>query len=415
MGRHLGDATQMTIRVLLLCWLLGLTALRGGSPLILLSMDGFRSDYGELYAAETPTLGELKRNGTTARGLIPVFPSNTFPNHYTLVTGLYPSRHGILNNDFFDTDTGRFFRSNQPTLARESRWWGGEPIWVTAVRQGRNAATAFWVGSEAAIHGVRPTFWKPFDYSIPFAQRLEELIGWLKLPAAQRPALVTFYLEESNSTGHTHGPRSPQMRATARLLDQQLAELLARLRREGIEPNLVVVSDHGMIEVDQQRIVLLEDHVDLTMVQVDFDGSVVGLRPTDGNVEALLRQAARIPHADAYRSGELPAHFRLADTPRSPPVWVVPREGAHVVLRSTRERLARRYSATGYVVGDHGYDPALPSMHGIFIAAGPAFRAGVELPAVENVHVYNLLCAVLGVQPAPNDGDDRLVKSALRQ
>jgi predicted AlkP superfamily pyrophosphatase or phosphodiesterase len=404
----------MIARALLLCGLLTITAVRGASPLILISLDGFRWDYPELYAAETPTLGELKRHGTAARGLIPVFPSNTFPNHYTLVTGMYPSRHGILNNDFFDSDAGRFFRSNQPALARESRWWGGEPIWVTAVRQRRQAATAFWVGSEAAIHGLRPTFWKPFDYSTPFAQRLEELIGWLKLPAAQRPALVTFYLEESNSTGHTYGPRSPEMRATARLLDRQLAAMLGRLRGEGIEPNLVLVSDHGMTEVDQQRIVILEDHLDLTTAQVDFDGSVVGLRPTDGNVAALLRQASRIPHADAYCSGELPAHFRLADTPRNPPVWVVPHEGAHVVLRSTRERLARRYSASGYVVGDHGYDPALPSMHGIFIASGPAFRAGVEIPAVENVHVYNLLCAVLGVPPAPNDGDDRLVQSALR-
>ena len=387
----------------------------GTSPLILVSLDGFRWDYCDKYPDSAPTLRALRREGVTAQGLIPVFPSNTFPNHYTLVTGLYPARHGIVNNDFLDSSSGLIFRYNQPAAVRDPRWWGGEPVWVTAIRQGRRAATAFWVGSEAPVGGIRPTYWKPFDYSVPFERRLEEVAGWVTGPAADRAALVAFYLEETNSAGHTWGPDSPQVAAAVKLCDDRLAALLARLRREGLEPNLVVVSDHGMTPVAAARTVLLDDHLDRTRIQVDADGSVAALRPLDGDVEALFRLAEKIPHARAYRAADLPERFRFSGNPRIAPVWVLPEPGWHVGTRANFERLKQRYaSATGYLAGDHGYDPQLPDMHGFFLAHGPAFRRGVALPAVENVHVYNLLCAVLGIVPAANDGDDRLVRGALR-
>ena len=158
----------------------------GDAPLIVISIDGFRWDYLERYPEDSATLRTLAREGSSARSLIPVFPSNTFPNHYTIVTGLYPAHHGIVNNEFFDPKLGAIFRFNQPAAARDPRWWGGEPIWVTAIKQGRKAATAFWVGSETEVHGVRPTFWRNFDYKIPCEERLEELLEWLRLPAAER-------------------------------------------------------------------------------------------------------------------------------------------------------------------------------------------------------------------------------------
>ncbi|MDO8540230.1 MAG: ectonucleotide pyrophosphatase/phosphodiesterase [Opitutaceae bacterium] len=389
-------------------------ALAIDAPLILVSLDGFRWDYCELHPAESLTLRELKRDGVSARGLIPVFPSNTFPNHYSIVTGLYPARHGIVNNDFFDPVAGMFFRFNQPNSVRDSRWWAGEPVWVTAEKQGRKAAAAFWVGSEAAIQGVRPSFWRTYDNALPFERRLAELIGWMKLPATERPAFVAFYIEETNGAGHAHGPDSPQVAAAIKLVDGRLATLLHEFRQQGIEPNLIVVSDHGMTSVDRSRIVVLDDFIEHGDAQIDFDGSVVGLRPRDGEFDSLRRKLERIPHARVYSAEELPAHFRLRNNPRIPPLWILPEEGVHVVTRATFERLSRRYSARGYLPGDHGYDPSLPSMQGVFIAHGPAFRHGVEIPAVENVHLYNLMCSVLGLKAAPNDGDDRLVHAALR-
>ena len=383
------------------------------APLILISLDGFRWDYFEKYAAESSSLRKLRREGVTARGLIPVFPSNTFPNHYTIVTGLYPANHGIVNNDFLDPESGLIFKYNQPTSVRDTRWWGGEPIWVTAIKQGRKAATSFWVGSEAPIKGIRPTFWRPYDYSIPFEKRVEELMGWLTAPPADRPAVVAFYLEETNSAGHAHGPDAPEVAAAVRLCDQRVTTLRETLVRGGIEPNLVIVSDHGMIGTNADRVVILDDYVDRAKVHVDAEGAVAALRPLDGDIDALMQSLRKIPHAKAYRVGELPKHFRFGDNPRIAPVWILPEEGWHFGLRSSFERTRKRYSVRGYLGGDHGYDPALRSMHGIFIAHGPAFRRGVELAPVENVHLYNLMCAALGLTPAPNDGDDRLVKAAL--
>ena len=277
------------IRLVLVAWILVLVGHAGEPPpLVLLSLDAFRWDYCALHPAETPNLRRLVSEGVTARALIPVFPTNTFPNHYTIVTGLYPSHHGIINNQFFDPASGTFFRYNQSASARDPAWWGGEPIWITAAKQGRASACSFWPGSEAAIGGLRPTYWKPYNYNgISFEKRLEELIAWLRLPAARRPAVVTFYLEETNTAGHRYGPGSPQLIAAIKLLDGRVGALAARLRAEGITPNLVIVSDHGMTACDAQRVVLLDDYVDLATVQIDFEETCAGLRPLAGNDLAL--------------------------------------------------------------------------------------------------------------------------------
>lgn len=399
--------------------LLGLGGIARGAattwhPLILIAMDGFGSTYTEKFAAESPTLRTLMRDGASVRGLIPAFPSNTFPNLYTLVTGLYPAKHGIVNNDFLDPESGQFFRYNQPASALHPRWWGGEPIWVTAIKQGRRSATAFWVGSEVPVGGIRPTFWQRFDYSVPFERRLDDLLGWLTLPEAERPAVVTFYLEETNSAGHRFGPDSAELAAAIKLLDGRIATMLARLRAAHIEPNLVLTSDHGMTATSVDRVVILDDHLDRNSVQIDSEGSVLALRPLQDDPATLVRKLANVPHVRAYLAEDLPARFRLRGNARIAPVWVLPDEGWHIGTRANFERLKSRYPERGYLAGDHGYDPALPSMHGILIAHGPAFRRGAEAPAAENIHVYPLLCAILGLQPAAVDGDDRLVRALLR-
>jgi len=380
-------------------------------PLLLISLDGFRWDYCALHPAETPNLRALARAGTTAEGLIPVYPTNTFPNHYSIATGLRPVHHGIINNDFFDADRGAFFAYRNPAAVAAAHWWGGEPIWTTAGRQGRPSASYFWVGSEAEIHGLRPTFWKRYDYSIAFGQRLDELVGWLTLPADRRPAVVTFYLEETNSAGHTYGPDSPELAAAVRLLDTRVGEIRDRLAALGITPDFVIVSDHGMTPTSHGRVLFLDDYVDLATVQIDFGGSAVGLRPNDGDAAALVAKFSALPHARAALVSDLPAHFHLKDHPRVPPVWIVPEPGWIVTQRARFESARARGK---FNIGDHGYDPDHPDMRGLFIASGPSFKAGVVVPPVENIHIYNLLCAALRLKPAPNDGDDRLVRAALR-
>jgi predicted AlkP superfamily pyrophosphatase or phosphodiesterase len=380
-------------------------------PLLLVSMDGFRWDYCALHPAETPHLRQLMREGVSARALIPVYPSNTFPNHYSIATGLYPSHHGIINNHFYDPALGTFFHYNHPAMAQDNRWWGGEPIWVTAVKQGRKSASSFWVGSEAAINGVRPTFWKPFDYKIPFAKRLDEVSGWLHLPADQRPAIITFYFEETNSAGHSFGPDAPELAAAVQLLDSELGMMLDRLKAEGLLINVLVVSDHGMTNCSADRIMVLDDFIDPNTVQVDFDETSVGLRPLAGtDTNAIMRALAHLPHGTAYRTEDLPARFHVSANPRNPAVWIVPEEGWNFLRRAQFEAIKGKF-----LKGQHGYDNALDSMHGILIANGPSFKNdGTVIEPVENVNIYNLMCAVLHLTPAPNDGDDRLVRAMLR-
>lgn len=382
-------------------------------PLLLISLDGFRWDYSAQFPDETTHLRRLMREGVSARGLIPVYPSNTFPNHYSIVTGLYPTSHGMLNNTMFDPRLGEAFRYNRAGAAQDPRWWSGEPIWSTAIKQGRQSACLFWVGSEAPIDGIRPSRWRPFDARIPFAARLAELLEWLMLPIDQRPAIVTFYLEETNSVGHRFGVDSPELIATIKMLDAQVGELRAQLERIGITPDFVVVSDHGMTACSPDRVLLLDDYLDLETVQIDFEDSVAGLRPgPDTDVATILRALEGLPPtAKAYRAENLPAHFHIDPRhPRVPPVWIVPAEGWNVMRRSAFETVKHRFSK-----GQHGYDPALPSMHGILIAAGPSFKStGEVVEAVENIHIYNLLCAALGLTPAPNEGDDRLIRSMLK-
>lgn len=381
-------------------------------PLLLISLDGFRWDYCDAHPAASPNLRRLIQNGVSAKGLVPVFPSNTFPNHYTLVTGLYPSEHGMINNSFFDPELGAFFRYLSPVNVSESHWWGGEPIWVTAVKQGRKAASAFWIGSEAEIGGVRPTFSRRYDPKLTFDARLEEIGGWIKLPPVARPDLFVVYLGDTNDAGHNFGPESPEIVDAIQVVDAQVGMLLARFAAENLTPNVIVVSDHGMVAVDRNRVAILEDYLDLREVQVEAQGSVVGLRPLEGDVSTLLAAASRIPHAKAYAVADLPSHFNFRDNPRLSPVWVLPEEGAQVGTKAAIDRHRTRKS--GFLPGDHGYDPALPSMHGVFIAQGPDFNRGVTIPAAENIHVYNLLCAALRITPAPNSGNRRLVEAILR-
>lgn len=403
------------LRWLLLVSTLVCSGLRASArdPLVLVSIDGFRWDYLDRFPEATPNLRQLRAEGVSARGLIPPFPSNTFPGHYTLVTGLVPTSHGMLNNTMYDPELGIAFHYNQQVFNLDARWWSGEPIWNTVTRQGLVSACYFWPGSEAPVGGLRPGIYKTFNAKIPLEARLEEVAGWLELPPDRRPAFITFYLDETNSVGHRHGPDSAEIVAAVKRMDASVGALRERLERGGRRINLVVVSDHGMTPVDLDRVIVLDDYLDPADVQIDFEGSVTGLRPLKGDAAQILKALATLPpeSARAYAAADLPAHLAIdPSNPRVPPVWIVPGEGWRVFRRSTVDR-APQFPP---VRGDHGYDPNFQSMHGILIAHGPAFLAnGTVTDRVESIHVYALLCAALGLEPAANDGDDRLVGQML--
>jgi len=394
------------------------TAQTSASPdrpptVILISFDGWRWDYDT--KAPAPNLRSLMARGVRAENLIPSFPSKTFPNHYTIVTGLYPGHHGIVANVIRDPQTGRTFRMTNARELRDPMWWGGEPIWVTAERQRRPTASMYWVGSEAPIGGVRPRYWKPYDERFPPNARVDQVLRWLDLPSAERPTFLTLYFEDTDSAGHDEGPESTAVREAIRRADGYLGRLLRGLDRRGLADtvNIIVVSDHGMAAVDTTRVVVLDDYVSLDDVVVADINPTVGIFPRQGREDAVFRALARAhPHLSVYLKAQTPERWRYRDHPRIPPLVGVADEGWQIALGSTvRDVIAGRVRP---VRGQHGYDPMLMSMRGIFVAAGPAFRRGVTVPAFENVHIYNVLAEVLRLTPARNDGDPAVARSLLR-
>ncbi|MEJ0088253.1 MAG: ectonucleotide pyrophosphatase/phosphodiesterase [Limisphaerales bacterium] len=374
--------------------------------LILISLDGFRWDY--LQKFNPPHLTRLAADGVRAERLISAFPSLTFPNHYTIVTGLWPEHHGIIGNNFYDPAFKTNFAIFDNPGPTEARWWGGEPIWVTAIKQGRVADCVFWPGSEAAIQGVRPTEWKVFDKKADPTNCVDVALGWLA-QTNQRPSLITLYFHQTDTVGHHDGPDSPQMVAAVAQVDNAIGRLVDGIHRLKLDDavNLVIVSDHGMTEVSTNRIIALDDFVDLDKVQVDFSGAVAGLRPLDGNTDALYGSfAGKENHFHVYRRENIPERFHFREGGRIPPVILLADEGWYISKEMPKP-------GRSLLKATHGFDPQLESMGAIFIATGPAFRHGVVIPPVENVNIYNLLCDTLGLKPAPNDGDDRLMKEVL--
>jgi predicted AlkP superfamily pyrophosphatase or phosphodiesterase len=377
--------------------------------LVVVSFDGFRWDYPELHGA--PELLALAAGGVRAASLVPSFPSKTYPNHYTLVTGLRPERHGLVANTMWDPVWRARFSLADRTAVEDGRWWEGEPVWATAERHGLVSAASFWPGSEAAIDGVRPRLWRRYDPDEDDELRVDEILGWLDRPARERPRLLLVYFAQPDVAGHRHGPRSPEAGDAVRHVDAMLGRLRRGVADRGLErtTDWVLVSDHGMTDVAPGRSIVLEELADLSGVDVD-DANVVGLlRPKVGRAaEVRAALAGAHPHLHAATSREFPERLRYRFHRRIPGlvVWVDP---GWMLFASRAERDAERPA-----LGNHGYDPAEPDMHGLFVAAGPSFRRGVSLPPLDNVDVYELLCALLGVEPAPNDGTLDSTRAALR-
>ena len=398
--------TALVVALLLLVSPTGASQEHPRPILMLVSFDGWRWDY--IDRAAVPNLKALASGGVRARELVPVFPSLTFPNHYTIVTGLYPEHHGIVSNVMEEPGFPERFTTSSET-ARDSRWWGGEPIWVTAVRQGRPSATMFWPGADAAIGGVRPTYWKPFDAQMPNAARVQQVLEWLAIPGSDRPALVTLYFDEVDHAGHDFGPDSAELLEAAAHLDLALGQLVSGIHRLGLQDRttIVVVSDHGMTPLAPDRSIFLDDFVDMTAVTVVEAGGTLQIAPRSGSIEALYQQLHGKHHALAvYRRQDLPADLHYRDNSRIQPIVGIADEGWSVTWRGRRRDAPVR--------GGHGYDPRLRSMHGLFVAAGPDLARGVIVPELRNIHLYEFLCRVIGLTPARNDGDPSVTRKFFK-
>lgn len=358
---------------------------------ILVSIDGFSPDY--LGKGQTPVLDGLVAGGAFG-SMRPSFPSVTFPNHYTLVTGLHPDHHGVVGNRFNDAQLGAFTMAS-----KESGFWDqGEPIWVTAEKAGVRTGTMFWPGSEVEIHGVRPSQWAPFDQGMAGDARVDRLLSWLDLPVDQQPKLETLYFDIVDTAGHRNGPDSAETRAAAASVDASMGRLIEGLKARGVYDRtmLVVVSDHGMAATSPDRVVWIDDIIDPAALKIGYGGAVLTADPAPGReAEVQQKLVGRHPHMECWNKADVPARLVYGSNPRVAQIVCLVETGW---LTATRDRPVTRAG------GAHGYDNQAPEMAAIFIAHGPGVVAGRRLTDLDSVDVQPFLARMLGIAAPAGDG-----------
>lgn len=378
---------------------------RGGATVLLVSIDGFRWDY--LDRGLTPNLSRLAGEGVRAEALVPVFPTKTYPNHYTIVTGRYPANHGIVGNVLTAPDIGRRLTLWDREAVRDARFYLAEPVWVTLERAGRPTAPLFWPGSEAPINGVRPTYPLPYDGEMPDTARIAWVLERLELPPERRPVFLTLYFSLVDEAGHEYGPEAPETDSAISGADRLIGRVISGLERIGRgDVTLVVVSDHGMASTGPQRVIWLDEHLAADAMQVDEMSTLLTAWPAPGLEDSVYGALRRAPRLVVYRRSELPERYHLHG-PRVPPILALADEGWTIAQRTPEE------PEPEISLGNHGYDDTLTSMRGIFVARGPTLRRGFRAPPFRNIHIHPLLAHLLGVTPPATDGSLGSVRALL--
>jgi predicted AlkP superfamily pyrophosphatase or phosphodiesterase len=375
---------------------------------VLVSLDGFRYDYARRYSAAH--LEAIAARGATAPdGMLPVYPSLTFPNHYSLATGLYPEHHGIVANTFYDPARKQTYSLGDSMTVTDGTWYSGTPLWVLAEQHGMRSACFFWPGSEAAIQGVRPTYYLKYDRAVPNAARVAQVIAWLRLPAEQRPHFITLYMSDVDQAGHLSGPDSHETEHAVHVVDDAVGSLDSALATLHLAIDLIIVSDHGMAAVKGDWVDLDHDEADI-MSRLDKSIGPSLYAKTDSDA-AHIATALTAAHDDkyvVYRRAQVPAALHDDANARSGDPIVVP-TGPYLIRANDPPGIPRPRE-----VGAHGFDPAqVPEMKSSFFAVGPQIRRGATVTPFEDVDVYPLVAKILGLEIGPIDGTLVPVQSIL--
>ena len=364
---------------------------------VLVSLDGFRWDYSRLY--NTPNINLIAKDGVKADRMISSFPTNTFPNHYSIATGLFPDHHGLINNSFYAPDLNLSYRIGDRLAVENPSFYGGETIWATAEKQGARTASFFWVGSEAPIGGIRPTYWKKYDVAVTYDARIDTVVKWLNYPENKRPELVTLYFDEPDATSHDYGPVSPETGEVVNLLDSLIGDLRKKLSALPFAKriNLIVLSDHGMASVSSERYINIKSVVPDRMIASIVGGNPVYLiKPAEGKRDSILMLINNTKGVRAWEKDKLPARWHYGSNPRIPEI---------VAVADSSWYLGNRPLTGTINGGSHGYDNHNSDLFAIFYATGPAFKKNYRFQELNNTDIYGMICRILDLKPAPNDGN----------
>ncbi len=384
---------------------------------ILVSFDGFRYDYVKNF--NPPNFKTFIAQGSQAEALIPSFPSKTFPNHYSLVTGLNPGNHGLVDNSFYDRVSNEFFGMRKKDLVVDPYYYGGMPIWELAKKNGMKSASYFWVGSEMSEESRRPDYYFPFDDSVDPNNRVTQVLNWLKLPDTERPHIITLYFSFPDHEGHTYGPNSEETRRAVLRADTLLGKLMDGVKATKLPVNVILVSDHGMSELTtaEETYIFVDELIDRksSAVKLVNGGTqthlyISELHKRDSVYLALKSKEKnyRVLSKDNYPAHWNYQHDRVGD------LLIVASSG-HYIREGSRERFLKS-AKIGIKFGEHGFDPAeVTDMRGIFYARGPNIKSGIVLEPFQNIHVYPLVAKILGLPLPEIDGNEKVLKKIYKR
>jgi predicted AlkP superfamily pyrophosphatase or phosphodiesterase len=372
-----------------------------GKPyVILISADGFRSDFAKLYDAQF--LNSISKKGVRANYMTPSFPSLTFPNHYSIVTGMYPSHHGLVDNTFFDNARGAEYRMGNQKTVQDGSWYGGTPLWVLAEKQKMLSASFYWVASEADIQNTRPTYYYTYSEKISIASRIKEVKKWLSLPEDQRPHIITFYFPEVDHEAHTYGPNDKHVADAVKYVDSSVNALQAELATLHLPINYIFVSDHGMTKVDNENTLSMPSAIDTAAIRVPWGDALIHLYAKDKTkIESTYQALKKDSNYTVYKLDETPNywHYTTSDDKYN-------RIGDLIVVPHLPKVF--NFSSRKTTLGKHGFDNHHPDMRATFIAWGPAFKSDLTIGSFENVHIYPVVAKILGLQIDQKTIDGRI-------
>ena len=396
-------------------FLISCNSLQNKESVLLISFDGFRSDYIDWYP--TPNIDNFIKNGVRSKGLIPVFVSKTFPNHFSIATGMYVENHGLIGNNFYDSKYDEFYSLKDRSKVEDPKFYDGEPIWVTAETQNIKTASYFWVGSEAPIKGTYPNKWKNYDHNFSFESRIDSIVKWFALPKNKRPRLSLLYFHEPDQTGHLNGPKSKETEEMVIYLDSLFGDLIKKLQNLDIYQNLniIALSDHGMAEVNSKKIIDLSNYIDMTNINQEGSGPYTFLFNLPKNkITETITILKKIPNISAYLKKDIPDRYHFKNHYRIKDILVLADEGWYIYEKKININSSSNNSKV--LKGTHGYDNQLQSMKALFIAKGPSFKNNITIDSFENINIYPLITHILNIKPNMKiDGNLKNINHILKQ
>ena len=384
---------------------------QNGNYTILISFDAFKWDYGN--RGITPNLDYINKNGVHALSLKPCFPSKTFPNHYSIVTGMYPENHGLISNGFSNPYTKERYSLYDSIAVRDPKWYKGEAIWETAKRQGVITASYFWPGSELLPDYRRPDYVEKFVYTRPYDERISGALKWLELPYSKRPHFITLYFDATDTSGHNYGPNSTEVNQSIAMEDSIIGKIFLGLNKINLldSTNIIIISDHGMTELSPERLINIDELLSEFKCTTSDKGTMMFIYPEENQKKAVykkLKDSER--NYKVYWKSDIPEYLHYNNNPLVSDIIIIADLGYSLFNNKDIEKYSKKFP-----LGNHGYDPTNLDMHGIFYAIGPDFKKGYNCGTIDNIDIYPLLAKILRIFPNNNiDGKLERIEFLLK-